>query len=124
MPLELRPNDNAREARPSLWIFQGRAIVLFVIGVGVAVAFYRIFDAAGVEWEFNISLSLLPLALMASFVHLFVNGKAPSFAQDTVALHAFRFRQWVYLQGALNRPPQFWIKSAELPPPSQFCQEK
>ena len=31
--ISLHPNDNARDARPSIWIFQGRAIALLVLGV-------------------------------------------------------------------------------------------
>ena len=123
MPLEMHSNDNAREGRPGVWIFQGRSVVLLVIGVAAFVALFRMLDAAGVDLPFNIALSLLPLALMAFYVWRFVNDKPPSYAQDLLFWHLFRFRQWLYMQGAIDRPPSFWAKSGELPAPNQFKEQ-
>ncbi len=120
MPLELHPNDNAREARPGLWIFQGRSVVLLVVGVGAFVAVFRMLDFVGVDWPLNVVVSLLPLALMTAYVWGFVNGKAPSYAQDLLVLNLFRFRQWMYLRGVLNRPPQFWVMDRKPAHPNQF----
>ena len=66
MALQMHSNDNAREGRPSVWIFQGRSVVLLVIGAGMFIGLFRILDAAGVDWPLNIAVSILPLALMCS----------------------------------------------------------
>ena len=123
MPLELHPNDNAREGRPRVWIFQGRSVVLLVIGVGLFVGLFRILDVVGIDWLPDVLISLLPLALTTLFVWRLVNDRPSSYAADLLAWHLFRFRQWVYRRGALHRPPSFWIRCGELPHPDQFKEE-
>ena len=116
----MHANDNAREGRPGVWIFQGRSVVLLVIGAGLFVGLFRILDFAGIDLPLNFALSLLPLALMTVYVWRFVNDKPASYAQDLLAWHLFRFRQWLYMNGALDRPPSFWIRSGELPAPGSI----
>jgi hypothetical protein len=115
MALELHPNDNSREGRASVWIFSGRLVIVPVIGVAVFVALFRVLDAAGVDWWLNIIVSLLPFAAMVLFVWFFVRDRAPSYAQDLLLWQLFRLRQWLYLQGFLDRAPSFWLRSGELP---------
>ena len=117
MPLDLHPNDNARESRPSIWIFQGRAIALLVVGVVVGVAVFRILDSVGVDWPINIPLSLSPLALIAAFVQLLVNGRPSRYATDLLLWTVWRCRARLYYVGVFDRPPQFWTKSRRMPPP-------
>jgi hypothetical protein len=119
----MHANDNAREGRPGVWIFQGKSVVLLVLGAGLFVGLFRILDFAGIDLPLNFALSLLPLALMTVYVWRFVNDKPASYAQDLLAWHLFRFRQWLYMSGALDRPPSFWIRSGELPAPAQFKEE-
>jgi hypothetical protein len=115
MPIELHPNDNAREGRPSLWIFSGRLVIIPVIGVAAFVALFRILDSAGVDWWLNILISLFPFGVMVLFVWLFVRDRAPGYAQDLLLWHLFRFRQWLYVHGALDRPPAFQRKGCPVP---------
>jgi hypothetical protein len=110
MPLEFHSNDNAREGRPGIWIFQGSSVVLLVAGVAAFVALFRIFAAAGFDWPFSLGLSLIPLMALAAYVHLMVNGKAPSYATDVLLFVLWRVKVRTYLAGALDRPPQFWVK--------------
>ena len=123
MPLQMHSNDNAREGRPSVWIFQGRSVVLIVIGAGLFIGLFRILDVAGVDWPLNIALSILPLALCAFFVWRFVNGKPPSYAWDLLILSLWRFRSWLFLKGALDRPPAFWIRGQMPRHPNEFSSE-
>ena len=62
----MHANDNAREGRPGVWIFQGRSVVLLVIGAGLFVGLFRILDFAGIDLPLNFALSLLPLAMRRS----------------------------------------------------------
>ena len=123
MALQMHSNDNAREGRPRVWIFQGRSVVLLVIGAGIFVGLFRILDAASVDWPLNIAVSILPLALCALFVWRFVNDKPSSYAWDLFMLGVWRCRSWLYLKGALERPPAFWIRGCLPRHPSEFSSE-
>ena len=119
MQLELHSNDNAREGRPGVWIFQGNSAVLLVAGVAAFVALFRILVAAEVDWPLAFVLSLIPLLALAAYVHLMVNGRAPSYSTD-VLLFLWRVKVRTYLAGALDRPPQFWVKGQRPRHPSEF----
>src|SRR6202022_1716037 len=97
MPLELHSNDNAREGRPGIWIFQGSSVVLLVAGVAAFVALFRILAAAGVDWPFALGISLIPLLALAAYVHLMVNGRAPSYASDVLLFFLWRVEVRMYL---------------------------
>jgi hypothetical protein len=108
MAIEMHSNDNAREGRPGVWIFQGKSVVLLVIGVAAFVALFRILASLDVDWPVNIVVSLLPLAGITVIIHMFVNGKPPSYAGDQLLFFLWRFRTRLYLAGALDRPPEVW----------------
>jgi hypothetical protein len=97
--------------------------VLLVIGAGLFIGLFRILDAAGVDWPLNIAVSLLPLALMAFYVWRFVNDKPSSYAWDLFMLGVWRCKSWLYLKGALGRPPAFWIRGRVPRHPSEFNSE-
>lgn len=113
MPLELHPNDNAREGQPSVAIlnfvhFHGKSVVFLVIGVAVFVASFRILAALDIDWWINLTISLLPLIGIAAVIHCFVNGKPPSYIEDCLLFFLWRLRSRLYLAGALDRPPELW----------------
>jgi hypothetical protein len=120
MALELHSNDNAREGRPGVWIFQGNSVVLLVAGVAAFVALFRILVAAEVDWPLAFVLSLIPLLALAAYVHLMVNGRAPSYATDVLLFAIWRVKARTYLAGALDRPPQFWVKGTRPRHPREF----
>jgi hypothetical protein len=120
MHLELHFNDNAREGRPSVWIFQGNSVVLLVAGVAAFVTIFRVLVAAEVDWLLALVLSLVPLVALAAYVHLMVNGRAPSYATDVLLFASWRVKVAAYLAGALDRPPQFWVKGQRPRHPSEF----
>jgi hypothetical protein len=120
MALQLHPNDNAREAKPSLWIFHGRAVGLLVVGVMFFVCLVTILGRMGADWAPAIVISALPLAGITVFVAVFVNGQAPSHALDLVALQMWRLRCWFYLQRLLDNPPELWAVSRAPRHPKDF----
>jgi len=120
MQLELHSNDNAREGRPGVWIFQGNSVVLLVAGVAAFVAIFRVLVAAEVVWPLALVLCLVPLVALATYVHLMVNGKAPSYAVDLLLFFLWRVKVRTYLAGALDRPPQFWVKGQRPRHASEF----
>src|SRR5258706_3462482 len=104
MGVELRPNDNAREGRPSVWIFSGRSIVYLVVGVGMGIALFRL---ANMVWGFDVLSSLvigtIPLAAITSFVQVLVNGKPPSHAWDVMCWGLWRWLTLAALDGTFFR---------------------
>src|SRR5580658_3268322 len=111
MALELHSNDNARESRPGVWVFQGRSVVLLVIGVGLFVALFRILAAYNLDWYFVLPISLAPLASLIAFVQLFVNGKPGSYFQDVLLFGLWKLKTAFFNFGAKVRPPLLWIAS-------------
>jgi hypothetical protein len=94
-----------------------------VIGTAVFIVLFRMLDAAGVDWPLNISLSILPLAVTTLYVWRFVNGKPSSYAWDLLMFAIWRSKSWLYLHGALDRPPAFWIRARLPRHPREFTSE-
>ena len=120
MALQMHANDNAREGKPALWIFQGRSVALLVGGVAVFVASFRICDATGLDWYLSACVSLLPLGLVVLYVTCFINGKPPSYSLDLLIFVLWRLRVRLYKERLLDRPPQFWVRGRKPPHPTQF----
>jgi hypothetical protein len=108
MALEMHSNDCAREGRPAVWIFSGKAVVFLVIGVAVFVALFRILASMDIDWPINIVVSLLPLLGITLLVHLLVNGRPPSYAGDLLLFLIWRLRSRLYVAGTIERPPELW----------------
>jgi ABC-type uncharacterized transport system permease subunit len=116
MALEMRPNDNAREGRPSVWIFPGQLVVPLVIGVGLSLVLFRMANAFwGFETVPSLVIGIVPLTLITAFVAFVVNGKPESYALDLALLQIFRIQRLLYLTGIVDRPPEFWVRRK--PPP-------
>jgi hypothetical protein len=108
MPLELHANDNAREAKPSLWLFHGPTVGWLVLGVMFFISLVTLLARLGADWLSAPLISVLPLAGITVFVVFFVNGKPASYALDLFALQVWRLRSAWYVQRLSDRPPQFW----------------
>lgn len=118
MSLEMHPNDNAREGRPSVAImnfvhFHCKSVVFLVIGVAVFIALFRILAALDIDWWLNLTISILPLVGIAAVIHCFVNGKPPSHIEDCLLFFLWRLRSRLYLAGALDQPPEPWCANQQ-----------
>jgi hypothetical protein len=121
MALQLRPNDNAREGRPSVWIFSGQSVVLLVIGVGLSLGLFRVANALwGLETVPSLIVGIIPLGVITVFVAFFVNGKPESYALDLAFWGAFRLQSWLFLIGVIDRPPEFWVRGKSPRHPIEF----
>jgi len=121
MALQLRPNDNAREGRPSVWIFSGQSVVLLVIGVGLSLGLFRVANAFwGLETVPSLVVGIIPLGVITAFVAFFVNGKPDSYALDLAFWGAFRLQSWLFLIGIIDRPPEFWVRRKAPRHPREF----
>ena len=125
MALQLRPNDNAREGRPSVWIFSGQSVVLLVIGVGLSLGLFRVANALwSLETVPSLIVGIIPLGVITAFVAFFVNGKPESYALDLAFWGAFRLQSWLFLIGVIDRPPEFWVRGKQPRHPSEFSSKE
>ena len=121
MALQLRPNDNAREGRPSVWIFSGQSVVLLVIGVGLSLGLFRVANALwGLETVPSLIVGIIPLGVITAFVAFFVNGKPESYALDLAFWGAFRLQSWLFVIGIIDRPTEFWVRGKAPRHPIEF----
>jgi hypothetical protein len=121
MALQLRPNDNAREGRPSVWIFSGQSVVLLVLGVGLSLGLFRIANALwGLETGPSLIIGIIPLGVITAFVAFFVNGKPESYALDLALWGAFRLQSRLFVIGVIDRPPEFWVRGKPPLHPTEF----
>jgi hypothetical protein len=120
MPLEKHQNDNATEARPSLWVFQGKSVVALVGGVAAFIFLFQILAAWGMPFFLNAALSASPMGLATAFVVFLVNGRAPSYALDLLFWKVFCLGSGLYRSGFLDRPPQFWKRGKKPPRLEEF----
>lgn len=105
MPLELHANDNAREGKPSIWLFRGKSVAFLVVSVVVGISPSRILDSVSVDRWLAIPLSLYPSWPDSAVRAFFVNGRLSSNAFDFFLWAAWRLRTRLYLMGVLDRPP-------------------
>ncbi len=118
--LELHDNSVAREAKPGLWIFRGKSVVLLVIGVGLAVVIFQILYARDLDWYLAVPISLLPLIIMSAAMVFFVNGRPQSYVNDLLLLGVWRFKTWLYLRGMKDRASELWIPDSATNHPKEF----
>lgn len=120
MPLELHSNDNAREARPGLWIFSGKWVVLLPVGIFLFIGIFRILMSLQVDWFLTLPIALMPMVAFTVFVWTFVNGKAASYATDMWLLALWRLKAKLYLAGMWDRAPVLWSRAKIPMHPNEF----
>jgi hypothetical protein len=103
------PNDTSREARPGLWIFRGRTLVILVASVAMGVSVFKSLVTL-LDWPVAAGIALIPFALATLFVWRFINGRPKSYAGDWLLLAIFKLKTYAYLAGAKDRPSALWIK--------------
>jgi hypothetical protein len=118
--LEFNENDCAREGKPRFWVFQGRYAALVVVGAFLFLMLFKILSSAGVDFWPTVAVSLIPMGLMALWVTTCVNGKAPSYTLDWLLFGRFKLRCWMFRNGIIQRAPQFNIRVARPPHPSEY----
>jgi hypothetical protein len=118
--MELHRNDVSQDARPSVWIFEGKSVLLLVGSVAAGVAIFQAVSEIGVELVPAAAMASAPPLAAAAVVALCVNGKPPSYFSDLLKWQGFRLKTWLYSIGALDRPPQLWCPGPVVPHPTAF----
>jgi hypothetical protein len=120
MPLQMHSNDAAREAKPGIWIFSGKWVVLLPFGVFAFILIFKILMSLYMDWWLAAPIALLPLGLATLFVLTLVNGRPASFATDLLLLGIWRSKTWLFLHSCLDRSPELWRRSAKPMHPLKF----
>src|SRR6516165_6298329 len=81
MALSLNPNDCARTAQPSLWIFQGPAVGLLVVGVMFFVCLMLVLSCLGVDWIPTNVISALPLGAITILIEKLSRANSAHFGK-------------------------------------------
>ena len=123
MALELHDNDVSRQAKSTLWIFEGRSLVYLVAGAMGSLTLFKAQELLFVPVLINVSISAVPVCVATLFVFSLVQGKAPSYAWDAIVWRVFEFRAWLFRAGITTQPPQLWRNPKPLPPLSDFTRE-
>jgi hypothetical protein len=124
MSLSFHENDNAREAKPSFLIFQGKNALYFLFGVFVFICLFRVLSVVGVDFITNAVISSIPLGLITAFVAACVNGKPGHYPFDLVNQCLFHLKAWLYRSDLLDQPPPFWIQQKTPPHPNEFSRRE
>lgn len=108
----MRANDCVREAKPAIWIFSGRSVVLLVIGVLAAVSLFRVLSALDVDWWLGVPVSLVPLLLITGAVWA-TRDKPTEWLGDLILLWIWKGKTWAFMHGWKENPPLLWIEGVE-----------
>jgi hypothetical protein len=108
MPIDLHPNDNGREGRPA------------VCGAAALVALFCILAACGVDSPVDIGISVSPLLAIVGYLHLFGNGKSPTFATDIMLFLIWGAKAWLSTAGVLDWPAVLWVGTRTPSRPEDF----
>jgi hypothetical protein len=119
------PNDVSRDAKPSLWVYQGRWALGLIVGTVAGIFIFRKLAAWDVELIPNLVASIMPLALYTLYVVACVNGRAPSYAFDLWLWARHRVRIGLFNLGLVDRVPELILGQSKAPAhPSRFSSAK
>jgi hypothetical protein len=79
----VHPNDNAREAKASLWIFEGSSLFVLIGAAALALGSYR-FCVERLNWSLvaSIGVGAAPLLIATAYVLALKVGKPKSYDVD------------------------------------------
>lgn len=108
MALPFNYDDASRDARPSIWIFNGDSAVLLIGATLASIVAFRFLAGFEVDWQVNLGVSVLPIVAVSVFVATLVNGKSPSYPLCFFSWAILRLSTRLYLRGVLDRPALLW----------------
>jgi hypothetical protein len=103
MERRLHPNNNARQAKVTIWIFEGHSLFFLIAGSGLALLAYRYcYDRLGLD-SLNSSLAAaVPIALAIWYVAALKLGKPKSYDVDVFRSLGMRFVRVLHRTGVLR----------------------
>src|SRR6266478_6313464 len=103
----IHANDNAREAKVTLWIFEGSSLYVLIVSVALALAGFRYaYDRLGLGTWASAGVGVAPLILASVYVLTLKLGKPKSHAVDSFLSLCTTLLRW-------RRPARAWRRRTE-----------
>ena len=103
MERRLHPNDNARKAKVTLWIFEGPNLFFLIAGSGLALLAYRYcYDRLGLGSLHSSLAAAVPMALTILYVAGLKLGKPKSYDVDVFRSLGMRLVRLLHRAGVLR----------------------
>jgi hypothetical protein len=98
----IHANDNAREAKVTLWIFEGSSLYVLIVSVALALAGFRYaYDRLGLGTWASAGVGVAPLILASVYVLTLKLGKPKSYDVDVFRSLGMRLMRGVAKTGVL-----------------------
>src|SRR5260221_1126905 len=98
----IHANDNAREAKVTLWIFEGSSLYLLIVSVALALAGFRYaYARLGLGRWASAGVGAAPLVLASVYVLTLQVGEPQSYAIDVFGSLGTRLMRGVATTGEL-----------------------
>jgi len=110
---QFHPNDNAREAKANLWIFEGKSLYFLIAGIALAVLLYR-FAFERLQWgNASVAIAVVPLLLITAYVVLLKIGKPKSYDMDFFRSWGLRTLASLHRSGLLRSTLDFYTVGSQ-----------
>ena len=98
----IHSNDNAREAKATIWIFEGSSLYVLIASFALALAGFRYcYDALGLGTWVSVLVGEIPLVVAMIYVVSLKLGKPKSYDIDFFRSFAIRVMQAIAGSGLL-----------------------
>ena len=103
MERRLHPNNNARQAKVTVWIFEGPSLLFLIAGSGLALLAYRYcYDRLGLGSLNSGLVAAVPIALAILYVAGLKLGKPKSYDVDVFRSLGMRLVRLLHRTGVLR----------------------
>jgi len=103
MERRLHPNDNARQAKVTVWIFEGSSLFFLIAGSGLALLAYRYcYDRLGLGILNSGLAATVPIVLAILYVATLKLGKPKSYDVDFFRSLGMRLVRVLHRAGVLR----------------------
>jgi hypothetical protein len=98
----IHANDNAREAKATVWIFEGTSLFFLIGAFALALLGYRYcYDRLGLGTWGSLAVAIVPLVLVTAYVLILKLGKPKSYDLDFFRSLAMRLFTVIARMGLL-----------------------
>jgi len=99
MALTQHQNDNARDAKPMVWIFEGSNVYVFVGGFTLSLVLFRMSYDRHLSLVESAVIASVPLSIAIAYVVFLKAGKPKSYDADMGVSLTYRLQCWLARHG-------------------------
>jgi hypothetical protein len=113
-------NENSREAEPTLWGFEPRAVFVLMVGVCFSGVFAMILLCSGAGMIAASLLGSLPIQAAFLVHRKWIKDRPPGYPGDCVHQAVVDARSFLFFKGFLSRPPALHVVETAYTHPSKL----